>query len=134
MNSSSLPASFSFSTTFLRYPIHQNNIISKNYPQKKPKSQHTLELSLEILLGSKRPRATRLVAQEIQPEAINDVDDLLRSLLERLLLFFGGRICANVDVVGALCDFSAVDFVDDVINFFEVVGVGDDLVTGDDIL
>ena len=133
MKSSSLPASFSFSTTFLRYPIHQNNI-SENHRQKKPKSQHTLELSLEILLSSERSRATRLVPQEIQPEAINDIDDLFRSLLERLLLFFGGRVCANVDVVGALGDLSAVDFVDDVINFLEIVGVGDDLVTGDDVL
>ena len=117
----------------MRYPSHQNNI-SETHQQKKPESQHTFELSLEILLGSERPRATRLIPQEIQPEAIDDIDDLLRPFLERLLLFFGGRVCANVDVVGALCDLSAVDFVDNVIDFFEIVGVGDDLVTGDDVL
>ena len=49
-------------------------------------------------------------------------------------MFFGRRVGANVDVVGALCDLSAVDFVDDVINIFEVVGVGDDFVAGYDIL
>ena len=49
-------------------------------------------------------------------------------------MFFGRRVGANVDVVGALCDLSAVDFVDDVIDIFEVVGVGDDFVAGYDIL
>ena len=49
-------------------------------------------------------------------------------------MFFGRRVGANVNVFGALCDLSAVDFVDDVVNFLEVVGVGDNFVAGYNIL
>lgn len=69
-----------------------------------------------------------------QPKPIDYVDNLRCPLLECLLLFFGGRVCANVDIVGALCDLSAVDFVDNVVNFLEGVGVGDDLITCYDVL
>lgn len=96
--------------------------------------QVPLELSLKIFLRSKRPLPTRLISQEIQSEPIDHIDDLFGPFLERLLLIFGRRVCANVDVVSALCDLSAVDFVDNVVDIFEVVGVGDDLVAGNDIL
>lgn len=49
-------------------------------------------------------------------------------------MFFGRGVGANVDVVGAFCDLSAVDFVDDVIDVLELVGVGDDLVARYDVL
>lgn len=49
-------------------------------------------------------------------------------------MFLGRRVCADVDVVSALCDLPAVDFVDNVVDFFEGVGIGDDLVAGNDVL
>ena len=91
-------------------------------------------MCLEILLRSKCPCSTRLISQKVQPEAINDVDNLLCALLERLLVFFGRGVGANVDVVNAQCDLPAVDFVDDVVDFFEGIGVGDDFVAGYDVL
>lgn len=91
-------------------------------------------MSLEILLRGKRPPPSLLVAQEIQPEPINNIDDLLRALLERLLLFFGRRVGPNVDIVSALCDFSAVDLVDNVVDILKFVGIGDDLVAGYNVL
>lgn len=91
-------------------------------------------MSLEILLRGKRPPPSLLVAQEIQPEPINNIDDLLRALLERLLLFFGRRVGPNVDIVSALCDLSAVDLVDNIVNILKFVGIGDDLVAGYNVL
>lgn len=70
----------------------------------------------------------------MQPEAINNVDDLRCSILDRFLLFFGRRVSANVDIVSALCDLSAIDFVDNVVDIYEFVGIGDDFVAGYNIL
>lgn len=137
MKSSSLPASLSFSTTFFKYPVPncQHSLQQHlRFPSRRRRGSHTLELSLKILLRSKRPLPTRLISQEIQSEPIDHIDDLFGPFLERLLLIFGRRVCANVDVVSALCDLSAVDFVDNVVDIFEVVGVGDDLVAGNDVL
>ena len=91
-------------------------------------------MSLKIFLCRKRPLPGRLVSQKAQPEAIDHIDDLFCSLFECFLLFFSGRIGANVESVSAFGDFFAVDFVDDIIDIDEVIGVGDDLVAGDDIL
>ena len=113
-----------------QYSIHQLSAL----PFRRRRDSRTLELSLEIFLRRKRPLPTRFIPQEVQPKPINNINDLLRPLLERLLLFFGRRVCANVDIVSALCDLSAVDFIDDVVDFFESVGVGDDLVAGYNVL
>ena len=91
-------------------------------------------MSLKILLGLKCPRPTRLIAQEVQSEAIDHIDDLFGPFFELLFLFLGRGVCANVDVVSALCDLSAVNFVDNIVDFFEGVGIGDDLVAGNDVL
>lgn len=47
---------------------------------------------------------------------------------------FASRKCRHTDVDGALSDHGAVGLVNDAIDLLEVVGVGDDLVTGEDIL
>ena len=132
MNASSLPASLSFSTTFFKYPDHPGIISEVNRQNTRP--ERTLELCRELLLRSEPPVPRGRVPQRIQPKPIDNIDDLRLPLLERLLLFFGRGVGANVDVVGAFCDLSAVDFVDDVIDVLELVGVGDDLVARYDVL
>ena len=87
---------------------------------------------MESLLRTKRPLA--LASHGAQPETIDYINDLFRRLVECLLLFFGRRVCANIDVICALCDLPAVDFVDNVVNVLKIVGVGDDLITSNDIL
>ena len=96
--------------------------------------QRTLELCLEILLRSKRLRSTCLVSQKVQSEAINNIDDLLCAFIERLILFFGGRVGANVNVISAPRDSFAVNLIDDVVNINHIPCVRDDLVAGDDVL
>ena len=49
-------------------------------------------------------------------------------------MFFGRRVSANVDIVGALCDHPTINFVDDVVDIFEIVGIGDDFIAGDNVL
>jgi hypothetical protein len=81
-----------------------------------------------------REIALLVEARLIQTEAVDDINDLLRAIFESLLAFLSRRVGANVDVVVANGDFLAVSFVGDAINLLEVVGVGDDLVIGDEVL
>ena len=46
----------------------------------------------------------------------------------------GRRVRANVDVLATDGDLSAVGLVGDAVDFLEVVGVGDQLIAGDDVL
>lgn len=70
----------------------------------------------------------------VQSEGVDDIDNLFRRVLDPLLSFFGRGVGANVDVVGTDGDSRAVGLVDYTVNLLEVVGVGDDLVVGEDIL
>lgn len=63
-----------------------------------------------------------------------DVEDRLAGIVEGLVAFFGRGIRADVDVLAADADLLAVGFVDDTVDFFQPVRVGDDLVAGDEIL
>ena len=70
-----------------------------------------------------------------QAERIHDVDDLLRALLEVVGIFALGRcIRADVDVDSPLGEFPAIDFVDDIVDIFQVIAVRDDLVPAREIL
>lgn len=50
------------------------------------------------------------------------------------MLRVASQKCRHTDVDSALSDHGAVGLVNDAIDLLEVVGVGDDLVTGEDIL
>lgn len=88
----------------------------------------------------------------VQTERVDDIDLLLGGILNGLLGLLSGCVAAGVcggsgcvlcwnEVSGALTeglasngDLGAVGLVDDTVNLLEVVRVGDDLVTGEDIL
>ncbi len=71
----------------------------------------------------------------LQPERVDDIDDLLLLVLDVVAAaFFGRGVGADVDVVAADGDFLAVGLVDGAVDFFDVVGVRDELVAGDDVL
>ena len=97
-------------------------------------SIRTLELTLVVLQCPERSGARRLVAEEVEPEAMHNIDDLLAAIVKTLLGFLGRRICANVDVVAADGHFLAIHFVHRILLFNEVVCVRDDLVTSNDVL
>lgn len=65
---------------------------------------------------------------------MDDIDNGLRSVLDIIASFFSRGVGTNVDVVGADSDSRAVGLVNDTVNLLEVVGVGDDLVVGEDVL
>lgn len=70
----------------------------------------------------------------VQSEGVDNIDNGLRSVLDLFASFFSRSVGANVDVVGADGDSRAVGFVNNTVNLLEVVGVGDDLVVGEDVL
>lgn len=70
----------------------------------------------------------------VQSEGVDDIDNGLCGVLDLLAGFFGRGIGANVDVFGADGDPRAVGLVNHAVNLLEVVGVGDDLVVGEDVL
>lgn len=70
----------------------------------------------------------------VQPEGVDDVNDGLRRVIAALLGFFGGGVGADVDIVVADGDLLAVGFVDGAVDLFEFIGVGDQLVAGEDVL
>lgn len=86
-------------------------------------SKRTLQLTQVVLLRSERPRTGRLVAEEIHPEAMDHVDDLLAGVVDTLLCLFCRRVCANVEVLAAEVDFLAVDLVYCALLFDQVVGI-----------
>jgi hypothetical protein len=66
---------------------------------------------------------------------VHDIDLGLYIGLGALLCFFCGGVGAlEHEVVAADFDGFAVGFVDDAVDFFEVVNVADDFVVGEDVL
>ena len=65
---------------------------------------------------------------------MGDIEDCLGGIVERFLTLFGGRVGTDVDGLATDGDLLAVGFVDDAVNLFEVVRVGDDFVAGDEVL
>lgn len=88
-------------------------------------TKHTLEMTQITLL---------VEARLLQPETMRDIEDGLGGIVEGLLAFFSGRVGANVDGLSTDGDPLTVGFVDDAVNLFEVVRVGDDFVAGDKVL
>jgi hypothetical protein len=88
----------------------------------------------------------------IQAERVDDVVDfhgfILNTLLCLLSRCIGSSICNPIsvwlvlfrgwfvltDFDGTKRDHGTIDFIDDIIDFLQIVGVRDDLVTGDNIL
>lgn len=70
----------------------------------------------------------------LQTEAVHDIDDGLFGVVEGLLAVLGAGVGAHVEALAADGDVLAVGLVDDVVDEFEAVGVGDDLVVGDEVL
>lgn len=70
----------------------------------------------------------------VQAERIDNVDDSLLGVVDIVAAFLSRGVCANVDVVASDGDLLAVGLVDSAVDFLEVVGVGDDLVAGDEVL
>lgn len=65
---------------------------------------------------------------------MSDIEDGLAGVVEGLLALLGGWVGANVDCLTTDGDLLAIGLVDDAVDLFEVVRVGDDLVAGDDVL
>ena len=70
----------------------------------------------------------------VQPERVNDIDDGLRLVVGAVLGIFGGGVGARIEALAADVDLLAVRFVYGAVDFFDVVGVRDQLVAGDEIL
>lgn len=70
----------------------------------------------------------------IQAERVDDINDGLSSVISTLVSLLGRGVGANVDVVVADGDLLAVGLVGDAVDLLEVIRVGDDLVTGDEVL
>jgi hypothetical protein len=66
---------------------------------------------------------------------VHDIDLGLYIGLSSLVCLFGGGVGAlEHEVVAADFDGFAVGFVDDAVDFFEVVDIADDFVVGEDVL
>lgn len=70
----------------------------------------------------------------IQAERVDNINDGLSSVISTLVGLLGRGVGANVDVVVADGDLLAVGLVGDAVDLLEVIRVGDDLVTGDEVL
>jgi hypothetical protein len=89
----------------------------------------------------------------LETERVDHVVDLDGTILDTLIGFFSRCIGSSVyipsvlylevglrdevirtDFDGTESDHGAVNFIDNAIDFLDIVGVGDDLVTGDDVL
>ena len=88
----------------------------------------------------------------IQAERVDDVIDFHRFILNTLLCLLsrciGPSICNPIsvwlvlsrgwfvltDFDGTKRDHGTIDFIDDIIDFLQIVGVRDDLITGENIL
>lgn len=87
-----------------------------------------------VLLCFECSCAGLFITQEVQPETMDDIDDLLASVVDALVGLFGGRVCANVEALTAERHFLTVDFVDGIVFFDEFVSVRDDLIISNNIL
>jgi hypothetical protein len=71
----------------------------------------------------------------VQAEGVGNVEHGLLGVLEVVSATILSRgVGADVDVLAADSDLLAIGLVDGAVDFLEVVGVGDDLVIGDDVL
>ena len=70
----------------------------------------------------------------LQTEGVDDVDDLLGGIVDVVAGFFRGGVGTDVDGLAADGDLLAVGFVDGAVDFLDAVGVGDELVAGEDVL
>jgi hypothetical protein len=108
------------------YATEKNAAISRFYHSMRWEAKkHTLEMTQITLLVE-----TCL----LQSKTMSDIEDGLGGVIESLLALFSGRVGADVDGLAADGDLLAVGFVDDVINQFEIVRVGDDFVASDKVL
>ena len=65
---------------------------------------------------------------------MSNIEDGLGGIIKSLLAFFGGRVGADIDALTADGDLLAVGFVDNSVNLFEIVRVGDDFIAGKKVL
>ena len=70
----------------------------------------------------------------IETEGVDNIDHGLCRVIGTLLGLLSGSIGTGVDIDWADGDFAAVGLVCDTVDLLQVVGVGDDLVTSDDVL
>jgi len=70
----------------------------------------------------------------VETERVNDIDNGLCAVLDTLLGLLSGRVGADVEVLGTETDLLAVGLVDGTAYLLEVVRVGNELVTSDDVL
>jgi hypothetical protein len=74
---------------------------------------------------------TRLV----QPEAVDNIDHHFHMIFNAFLLAaLGRRVAADIKGLATDGDLLAVGLVDNAVNLFQAVGVGDDFVARDEIL
>ena len=70
----------------------------------------------------------------LKSEGVDDINDLLGLVLSVVAALFSGGVGANVDTLTTDGNLLAVGFVDGAFDLLDVVGVGDQLVAGDDVL
>lgn len=70
----------------------------------------------------------------LEGERVNDIDLGLLLVVGLLVAALGGSVGASVESLTTDGDLAAVGLVGDTVNLSEVVRVGDELVTGDDVL
>ena len=73
-------------------------------------------------------------ASLVELESVDNVDLGLLLVVGLLLTTLGGSVGTGVEGLTTNGDLGAVGLVDDTVNLLEVVRVGDELVTGDDVL
>lgn len=95
-----------------------------------------LHLTLDLLHVPLQMRKVALLVETrlVQAERVHHINDLRLALVQALLGLFSRSIGAGIEALAADADLCAVGFVDGAVDFFEVVGVGDQLVAGDDVL
>jgi hypothetical protein len=95
-----------------------------------------LELGLDGLHVALKVGEVGLLVERgaLKTERVDDVVDLDGTILELLLGLLGGSVGTSVDLDGTLNDHGAVNLEDSTIDLLDVVGVGDHLITGDNIL
>jgi hypothetical protein len=95
------------------------------YGRDRPRLLLTLEVGEEALLVESGALETERV------DDVVDLDDLVINILGSLL---GGSVGTGVNGESTLLDHGTIGLVDDAIDLLEIVGVGEELVTGEDIL
>lgn len=97
-------------------------------------TDHTFQLSHVILLRPKGTRARLFIAEEIESERVNNIDHLLGALIQPLFSFLGRGIGSNVECLAALGYLPAVDLIHYIVLLDQIIGIRDDLVTGNNVL